>query len=241
MVTAATPSFGFATQMSSNHKLFVWGEPLCDNWFLEHTFRSYSTAACATDITTDTLQGACSHDDFRQQVTAELDSTCASWSAWAVALRWINLAAAICEGSKPSMPPKSFSQHLGVWQGGSGEGLLGAVVNCSQQISSLLCVFHYVSLCACLSAYDLHHSRLSSQATPQSLLEWPTPAWATYACATLLFQVQVPEACARLISTVFIDWFLSCEVTALHALVAVMHQLVSGGKCPHARLIQSSS
>lgn len=167
MVTAATPSFGFATQMSSNHKLFVWGEPLCDNWFLEHTFRSYSTAACATDITTDTLQGACSHDDFRQQVTAELDSTCASWSAWAVALRWINLAAAICEGSKPSMPPKSFSQHLGVWQGGSGEGLLGAVVTAANR-SAVYCVSFTMSLSVhvslhmiCITADSAHKLHLS--------------------------------------------------------------------------------
>ena len=55
-----------------------------------------------TKCTGKSLQGACSRDDFRQQVTAELDRTCAAWSAWAVALRWINLAAAICEGTKPS-------------------------------------------------------------------------------------------------------------------------------------------
>lgn len=48
------------------------------------------------------LQAACSADDFRQQLSGQLEKTCAAWSTWAVALRWINLAAAICEGTKPS-------------------------------------------------------------------------------------------------------------------------------------------
>ena len=31
----------------------------------------------------------------------ELRATCTVWTAWAVALRWVNLAAAVCDG-KPS-------------------------------------------------------------------------------------------------------------------------------------------
>jgi len=32
---------------------------------------------------------------------AELRATCTAWTAWAVALRWVNLAATVCDG-KPS-------------------------------------------------------------------------------------------------------------------------------------------
>lgn len=120
-------------------------------------------------FTAGTLQGACSRDDFKEQITAELDHTCASWSAWAVALRWINMAAAICEGNKPSTPPKPFSQHLGVWQGGSGEGVLGARVTAANTSAVYLCVFHSVSLCGwvhvsrhmvCITADSAHKLHL---------------------------------------------------------------------------------
>lgn len=35
------------------------------------------------------------------QLQMELRATCTAWTAWAVALRWVNLAATICDG-KPS-------------------------------------------------------------------------------------------------------------------------------------------
>ena len=50
------------------------------------------------------LQAPCTSSDLKQQALAELGNTCKAWSTWAVVLRWINLAASACEGSKPSMP-----------------------------------------------------------------------------------------------------------------------------------------
>ncbi len=35
------------------------------------------------------------------QLQTELRATCTAWTAWAVALRWLNLAATVCDG-KPS-------------------------------------------------------------------------------------------------------------------------------------------
>ncbi|DBA90133.1 TPA: hypothetical protein ACH3X1_003444 [Trebouxia sp. C0004] len=40
--------------------------------------------------------------DMTSQLQRELQTTCTAWTAWAVALRWLNLAAAVCDG-KPRL------------------------------------------------------------------------------------------------------------------------------------------
>lgn len=41
--------------------------------------------------------------DTAQQLCGQVQRTCEAWSVWAVALRWVNLAAVICDGHKPGV------------------------------------------------------------------------------------------------------------------------------------------
>lgn len=86
----------------------------------------------------------------------------------------------------------------------------------------------------CITADSAHKLHLSP------CLKWPTPACAIHVFATLLFGFRAQrhvQAHYHLSS----DWFLSFEVTAMHALVAVPQTLVRSGKCLHVRLSQSST
>ncbi|KAA6416560.1 MAG: origin recognition complex subunit 3-like, partial [Trebouxia sp. A1-2] len=67
--------------------------------FINHQFMTHDFT---TAVLRKGLQASSAAADMISQLQMELRATCTAWTAWAVALRWVNLAATICDG-KPRL------------------------------------------------------------------------------------------------------------------------------------------
>lgn len=79
------------------------------------------------------LQASSASADMTSQLQTELRATCTAWTAWAVALRWLNLAATVCDG-KPSEPSVVKQLHTNS-------------TNTAFLFVSILILFWYLWLC----------------------------------------------------------------------------------------------